>query len=100
MGLKIEKEKRIIATMIGLYCRKTHGTKRGSLCAECRELQDYAHQRLIKCPFQDDKPVCRECRVHCYKPDYRQRVRAVMRFSGPRLLLYHPIEWVKHTFGG
>ena len=94
----IRREKNIIAVMIGLYCRKHHGRRRGELCDECRDLLEYSDERLMRCPFAPDKPPCRECKVHCYKPEYRQRVREVMRFSGPRILFHHPIEWLKHRF--
>jgi hypothetical protein len=26
----------------------------------------------------------------------REKIRAVMRFSGPRMLLYHPITAIRH----
>lgn len=94
----IDKEKRIIATMIGLYCRKKHRGHDG-VCDDCAALLDYSHKRLDHCPYQPDKPSCRKCETHCYRPDLRERMKAVMRFSGPRVLFYHPVEWVRHRFG-
>ncbi|MFR0987431.1 MAG: nitrous oxide-stimulated promoter family protein [Frisingicoccus sp.] len=38
----------------------------------------------------EKKTFCVNCRVHCYKPDMRERIRVVMRFSGPRMIFYHP----------
>ena len=35
-------------------------------------------------------------RLHCYKPDMRERMRKVMRWAGPRMILYDPIEAIKH----
>jgi hypothetical protein len=98
-GTSIEKESKIVAAMIGLYCRKKHGTQNGSLCEQCRDLLQYADARLTHCPYKPDKPPCRECATHCYRPEYRDRIKEVMRFSGPRILLYHPIEWLKHKWG-
>ncbi len=80
--------------MIDLYCGKNHGGT--ILCADCSELKDYALQRLIQCPFGDEKPACSNCTVHCYKQDMRQRVKEVMRFSGPRMLSKHPYLAVMH----
>ena len=34
--------------------------------------------------------------VHCYQPQMREQIRQVMRFSGPRMLLYHPVLAVWH----
>ena len=66
---KIEKEKQISELMIKLYCNKNHNTK---------------------------KTFCSSCETHCYKRDMAEQIRKVMRFSGPRMLLYHPITAIKH----
>ncbi|MDO4294469.1 MAG: nitrous oxide-stimulated promoter family protein [Eubacteriales bacterium] len=91
---KRQKEQRVAEEMIRLYCRKKHGGRK--LCADCSALADYARQRSEKCPFMEQKTFCANCRVHCYKPEMRERIRAVMRFSGPRMLLYHPGMAVWH----
>ena len=82
--------------MIRLYCRKKHGTKKGELCADCFAVDQYAQQRLDKCPFGDEKSSCEDCTIHCYKSDMREKMREIMRFSGPRMILYHPIDAVIH----
>lgn len=92
---KREREKRTVALMIHLYCKKKHGTKK-CLCPECEELTQYAMMRSDKCPFMDTKTFCSNCSVHCYKPEMREKIRKVMRFSGPRIILYHPIMAVRH----
>ncbi len=56
-----------------------------ALCAECAALLKYAASKRITCPY-DPKPSCKKCVTHCYRPDYRQRIREVMRFSGIRLI--------------
>lgn len=93
---KREREKQTVSLMIALYCRKNHGTKHG-LCAECLALDTYARQRSEKCPFMETKTFCSNCKVHCYKPEMREKIRAVMRFSGPRMIFYHPIMAVRHV---
>lgn len=92
---KREKEIRVVGEMIRLYCRKNHGAK--ELCPECRELYDYAKMRAEHCPFMETKTFCSNCKVHCYKPQMREKIKAVMRFSGPRMLLYHPGMAVWHV---
>lgn len=91
---KRKKEQRVVEEMISLYCRKNHKTK--TMCKECQELADYAKMRSEKCPFMENKTFCANCKVHCYKPDMRERIRVVMRFSGPRMILYHPILAMWH----
>ena len=56
----------------------------------------YADQRLANCPFGEDKPACNLCQVHCYSATQRERVKAVMRYSGPRMLWRHPILSLYH----
>ena len=90
---KRQKEQRVVDEMIRLYCRKHHVKEErqaGGLCPVCQELSDYARLRSQKCLFMKEKTFCANCKVHCYKPEKREQIREVMRFSGPRMLLYHP----------
>ena len=68
------------------------------LCPQCQALLDYAHQRLERCKFGNEKPSCTRCPVHCYKPAMRQQIRQVMRFSGPRMLLHNPVLAIRHLW--
>ncbi len=89
------REKKTVSNMIRIYCRAKHGQRNG-FCDDCQQLEEYAHRRLERCPFGEKKPVCKKCPVHCYKPEYREKIKEIMRFSGPRMLIYHPLEAVKH----
>lgn len=93
---KREREKRIVLLMVRLYCKKNHGRKK-ELCKDCKALADYAMLRSDNCPFMETKTFCSNCRVHCYKKDMREKIRKVMRFSGPRMIFYHPIMAVRHV---
>ena len=96
---RLETEKKTIRAMIGIYCSAHHGGGR-TLCAACAELQAYALERLTKCPFQDDKPTCFNCPIHCYRPGCRDQIRQVMRFAGPRMLKRHPFLALLHLLQG
>lgn len=93
---KREKEKRILRLMIGIYCHKKHKTKGDGFCTECQELADYAISRVEHCPHMADKTFCSCCETHCYKPEMREKIRQVMRFSGPRMIIYSPQMCIKH----
>ena len=93
---RIEKEKRVVGVMVRLYCRKKEGNS--ELCDSCRQLLAYAESRLEHCPFGERKTSCSRCTVHCYKPSMRQQMREVMRFSGPRMIFYEPLETIRHIF--
>lgn len=93
-----DNDLKTVRFMIELYCRGKHKTKRGELCNECRELWEYVQLRRAKCPFGDNKPFCSNCKIHCYKSEMRERIKAVMRYSGPRMMFYNPkIAWA-HVF--
>ena len=91
---KRQQEKRIVSQMIRLYCRGVHGGK--VLCPSCAVLLDYACQRIDNCPFVETKTSCASCEVHCYKPQMREQIRTVMRYAGPRMMLYHPVTAIRH----
>lgn len=99
MSLKIESkrqgEKDMVSLMISLYCRKKHGGK--ELCPDCAALRDYAWLRSDKCPFMETKTFCSNCKVHCYQADMREKIREVMRFSGPRMIFHHPALAIRHV---
>lgn len=92
---RMQREWKTIQHMIHIYCRAQHPGHNG-LCPECSMLREYVHARLDHCPFQEEKSTCAHCTVHCYKPDMRERIRTVMRFSGPRMLLHHPYLALMH----
>lgn len=92
---KREREKETVSLMIAIYCRKKHGSQ--GLCPECAELDAYARLCSDKCPFIETKIFCSNCHVHCYKKDMREKIRAVMRFSGPRMIFHHPIMAIRHV---
>lgn len=92
---KVNHQKRTVEVMIKLYCNKNHHTK-GQLCTECTELKEYALKRLDSCRFGDNKPNCGQCKIHCYKKDMKEKIIKVMRYSGPRMIIYHPLMAMEH----
>ncbi len=94
---KWNKEKKLIPVMIRKYCHGKHGTKGAEICPECQELTKYALFRLEKCPFKVNKQFCSFCKIHCYKPDMREKIKDVMRYSGPRMIFTHPVFAMSHV---
>lgn len=122
---RIADEKKVVALMIRMYCRR-HCRQQGRtaktdlagqtgrtadtnqadrtgarhstrpICPECAALLDYAHRRLDSCRFGNGKPSCRKCPVHCYRADMRERIRTVMRWAGPRMIFSHPMAATRH----
>lgn len=68
---RIDKEKETVELMIRLYCR--HKEKNAVLCN-----------------------TCQHCKIHCYNPHKRELMRKVMKYSGPRVILFHPKAAIRH----
>lgn len=74
---------------------KQHKTK-NSLCKECFALKQYAYNKINKCLFLQTKSFCSCCTLHCYNKEMLDKIRNVMRFSGPELIFSHPITVINH----
>lgn len=103
---RLKREHDTVSKMITLYCQSHHNPPLSQRCPDCQSLAEYAHMRIERCPLRStlrvgvDKPTCANCQVHCYHPDRRAEIRTVMRYSGPRMLLHHPILAILHLFDG
>ncbi len=101
-GPLLQREWDTVEAMIELFCREkhAHGLKGVALCEDCAELAAFAELRLRKCPFGEGKSTCANCRIHCYRPGERERMKVAMRYAGPRMLLRHPILALRHKLDG
>ena len=95
-----EKDLKILAHFISIFCREKHsrenkdifpvkdvrlskvlGDKEPILCPDCVRLLAHGMAKLLLCSH-DPKPMCKNCKTHCYAPDYREQIQEVMKFSG------------------
>lgn len=96
--IKREKEERLIELMILNYCK---GHKHlGLPCNSCNELIQYTRERIKNCPFMETKTYCSSCEVNCYSKEMRSRIKEVMRYSGPRMIVSNPIMVMDHMYQG
>ena len=56
----------------------------------------YALHRVDCCPFGAEKPTCIDCSIHCYRPAMQERIRQIMQYAGPRMVVRHPILTLRH----
>ena len=108
------KDLKVLLQFTAVYCRVKHGDDKSVMttadpelqhlplqkypvCQQCREFLLYAFERRLRCPLAD-KPACKHCPVHCYKPEHRQKVREIMRFSGQYLILRGRLDLLWHYF--
>jgi len=93
---RLAREKKTISVMVEMYCRAHHQSD-GCACAPCGAFLEYALWKIDRCPFHEVKPVCANCRIHCYRGPMRDVARTIMRYSGPRMLLRHPVLALLHA---
>ncbi|MGF1684685.1 nitrous oxide-stimulated promoter family protein [Photobacterium minamisatsumaniensis] len=91
-------EFKTIKAMVNIYCKAHHDQT--TPCSECDDFLDYAYTRLDRCPYGNNKPTCKLCPIHCYKPDYKARSKAIMLYAGPKMIFKHPILAIKHLLAG
>jgi len=96
LPINIVRDAKTVRAMVRIYCEDKHGSTHGALCETCAGLADYADHRLACCPFGAEKTTCRECPIHCYRPEPRESMKAVMHYAGPRMLWRHPVLAVRH----
>ncbi len=113
---KKEKDLRVLADFISIFCRENHPAEAKSpftinderlqqsfssgqiaLCADCTKLLNHGIAKLLQCPY-DPKPMCKKCMTHCYAPGYREKMREVMKFSGLYLVRHGRLDLMLHYF--
>ena len=103
-----EDEIRLVDLMIDLYAAahrhepsKSNAEVIDAAVPDIEALKAYTHKRIEQCRYRSkqEKPFCNVCPVHCYKPEMRRQIRAVMRYSGPRMLFRHPVLSLQHLIG-
>jgi len=103
---------RILMKFVSIFCRENHKVEKApfsfklfdvkgierkeiSLCPECSRLLAYGLTMRVKCPH-DPKPMCKKCESQCYKGDYKERIREVMKFSGIYLVKHGRLDMLYH----
>ena len=89
----LDRDRATLEAIGSIYCKAHHGraaSEAGStLCSECAQVVDYAMARTKKCP-NNHEGNCKDCTIHCYAGEMRERVKAMMAYSAPRMLVRHP----------
>ncbi len=93
---KLTTEKKTVELMITMYCEAHHNNKNEGLCYRCTNLLKYAKLRIDNCVYGVEKPTCDLCPIHCYNKFSRDEIKKIMKYSGPRMILRHPILFIKH----
>lgn len=113
---QLRRDLKLLARFIAVYCHSNHRDEPKSavnlkthdvraiharppaLCSSCRKLLTHAFVKRSRCPL-DPKPNCKKCPEHCFAPRYRAQIRAVMKYSGRRLVLRGRLDYLWHLIG-
>ncbi|MCX8116781.1 MAG: nitrous oxide-stimulated promoter family protein [Desulfobacterota bacterium] len=110
-----QREKEDIRTLmrfVEIYCRENHDGERAPfsfrlydlktihekeifLCPDCQRLLTYGLTMRLRCPY-DPKPMCKKCQTQCYKGDYKEKIRKIMKFSGMYLIKHGRVDLLFH----
>jgi hypothetical protein len=61
------------------------------LCPECFALVKESVRHTNRCRHLAYKTFCHHCPTPCYALSVREKIRPIMRYSGPRLVMKHPV---------
>ena len=89
---RIDKDRRTLEAMARIYCRAHHDGEQDAagLCPTCRETVDATLARTVACPFGHELN-CQDCEIHCQHGDAQARIKEIMAYAAPRMLLRHPL---------
>ncbi|MBJ6798791.1 nitrous oxide-stimulated promoter family protein [Geomonas propionica] len=92
----IDREKLTIRYMITLYCR-ANGHRASRLCSGCSDILNYAYAKIGACSYlPGKKPACGLCRSNCFDVNKRGQLAQIMRKTGLRMLMHHPLLTIAH----
>lgn len=93
----LDRDRATLVAIGSIYCKAHHGSAAAGskLCSECAELVEYAMVRTQKCP-NNHEGNCKDCAIRCYNGAMRDRVKAMMAYSAPRMLVRHPVMTVRY----
>ena len=88
----LEKDRKTLEAIGRIYCQAHHEGPRDAagLCPSCRGTVDDTLARTTSCPY-GHQANCQDCDIHCQRGEARDRIREIMRYAAPRMLLRHPL---------
>ena len=96
MNSKIDRDKKVVKLMIELYCKHKLGVHQ--IPEKYLRLIQYANFKLEHCSWGKNKPACKDCPHHCYSLEKRKEIQEIMRWTGPRMLIWCPCAAFHHLF--
>ncbi|MBR0405322.1 MAG: nitrous oxide-stimulated promoter family protein [Eggerthellaceae bacterium] len=85
-------DRRVLEAMGLIFCKAHHSGEKDAcgLCPSCRATVEETLARTAVCPFNHEGN-CQDCAIHCQRGEARERIREIMRYAAPRMVLRHPL---------
>ncbi len=114
MSNKEKSDIRTLMKFVEIFCREHHDGGKSpfffkfydikeiekrdiSLCPDCTKLLTYGLTMRLKCPH-NPKPMCKKCETQCYKGEYKEKIREIMKFSGMYMIKHGRVDLLYHYF--
>lgn len=87
-----------ISQKLAKWARIFPSWREASLCDECLNLALKAQIHTQHCVRMQEKSFCHLCPKSCYSKQDLKQISAMMKYSGKKIILYHPILALKYIY--
>lgn len=97
---RIDRDRRTLEAIGQIYCSGNHASAAkdsGGMCSSCRDAIEGTLARTASCPNGHDSN-CQDCPIKCQRGDARARIRTIMAYAAPRMMLKHPIMTCEYLY--
>ncbi|MDO4501664.1 MAG: nitrous oxide-stimulated promoter family protein [Coriobacteriia bacterium] len=95
---RIARDLRTLQAIGSIYCRAHHADQpkdQAGMCPECAATIAFTHDRAASCP-NGHQGNCQDCSIKCNRGDQQQRIKAIMAYAAPRMLVRHPLMTLEY----
>ena len=95
---QLEKDRATVEAIGRIYCKRYHREASkdvSGLCESCRRAVDLTVDRAQACPNNHEEN-CEDCAIKCQRGDDQKRIKEIMRYSAPRMLVRHPLMTIEY----
>ncbi len=93
-----EKDRRTLQAIGRIYCQGNHaerGKDVAGMCSECGAAIEQTLARAEACPHGHEGN-CQDCATPCQRGEAQERIKAIMRYAAPRMLVRHPLMTLEY----
>ena len=91
------RDRKVLEAMGRIFCKAHHSGEKDpcALCSLCHEIVEVTLVRTASCPYGHEGN-CQDCAIHCQRGEAQERIREIMRYAAPRMVLRHPLMTMEY----